>query len=201
MRYGFIDLSFRIPLSRVEGMLNLLRDLRYAGIAQEGVERYLKLGSLSVFPRVSFKSGAVPSVRGNKLMILVASTQEEIKVTNAVRRGSIAVELNSRLLNRLSRKALGRLKALSIPILIKARDIYSSLLSGEAVAGLDIMLNEFVRGHLSIAVGSGAERTDELRHPITYVGLLIELGVPEALAIDAVFNQPKIIVRRAGYSA
>jgi len=201
LKYEFIDLSFEVPIKNDRVFLELLSKLRYVGIAQEGIDKYSRFNSLSIFPKVSFKPDRRPPINGkNKLVVLKVDSQAEIKVTNAIKRNAVAVEITGKALSKLGRKALGKLKALSIPLIIKAKDIYSSLIRGVELAGLEALLNEYIKGHLAIAVGSGAKRANDLRHPITYVGLMIELGVPEILAYDMVYNQPKIIVRRAGYS-
>ena len=201
MRYEFIDLSFRFSVSNDKELLGLLDALGVVGVVQEGIEKYFRLNSLMVFPRISLKrTGKPSSAKGNKLAILKVNTQEEIKATNTVKRNAVAIEVSGRALSKLSRKALGKLETLSLPVIVRAKDIYSALLRSEALAGLEALLNEFIKGYIMIAVASGAEKVNELRHPITYAGLMIELGVPEALALQAVFNQPKMIVRRAGYS-
>jgi len=198
MKEAYVDLSFRVG-EIDERVIKLLKDMRYKAVAIEGLSKSSRKGSLILLPRITYR----PSIKLDKLdslLILKAKNHNDLKFPPYLAKKAIAVEISGSLLRGLSDKDLNKIKNLSLSLLINGVDLYRYLASGQSLEGIMKLINEFIKGNVSLAVGSGATMLKELKHPVVYVGLLVELGVPEVKAYESVFDEPKRVARRGGYS-
>ncbi len=194
----FIDIGYRGAID--DSSISYLSELSYRIIAVEGINDIRKLGRVILIPRYTQTSNSLKRGDENKkkVKIFKVSSQDEVKIRHTLRRFH-GIEISGHCVERLSIKVVKKLAKLKIPILLDMASVLSNLMLGRKLHGVLNLLREFQKGELALGVISGATSPAEAMHPIIYEALLIDLGVTEDKAYEAVFVEPRRIVRRVGY--
>jgi hypothetical protein len=196
----FIDIGYRGNID--DSSIARLNELRYGIVAVEGISEVRRLGQVILIPRCTQAPGHLKESderNGKKVVkIFRVTSQEEVKVRPALR-SFHGIEISGHCVERLSIKAVKKLAKLKIPLLLDMASVLSNFIKGRRLRGVLNLLKEFQKGELDIGVVSGATSLSEALHPIIYEALLIDLGVTEDKAYEAVYVEPKRIIRRVGY--
>ena len=196
----YIDLSLRFVPENESA--KVLKELGFSIVAVDQGGSYIKGEELVVVPRATFvKPKEVSAIKGNVVRVYRVENPRDLKITNQVKSRAHALELGGSCLGRLGIKNLRKLSNANIPIIVNSVELFGRLLEGKPVAGFIDVLRLYIKGRISLVVGSGARSLREVKHPMTVVGLLVELGLDEGSALSTLTTNPRYVVRRAGYVA
>ena len=196
-----VDVAFMGDGSSPEEIARTARLMGFKAVAVDGLKDYLRIDGVSLIPRHTFTDpikGTIP--KGNVLRVFRCVDPEAFKLTNKVMTYAHAVELGGKMLGKLGRKNARKLANTSVPVIIRASEVYDALVRGRSLSGLATLLKLYEAGKIMLSMGSGSRVVKEVRHGITLIAILTTLGLSEAKALVALTTNPKTLMERAGYA-
>lgn len=170
---------------------HIARRLGYNVLASPRVGEVRSVGGVKFIPRIEVHRGSFWEVRNLEgIRVLIVESKDDLKSYTRLsgRVDSVRVVLDS--LGDISKDFVRRLIGLGAPIEIEFSEVVKKMWAGKPLDHHLLLLRLYARRKTKLYVCSGATDHSEMVHPTAMSSLLAVLGLPEDLALGAVFKTP-----------
>lgn len=188
-----VDLCFRGPVD--EALARHASRLGYRAMAVPGIESTREVGGLRLVPRFELTRDAAGRHRALRgLRVLLVRSGEDLKAYPRLVGSVDSLRILFDELGEAGKDFWRRVISFGVPVELDFSELLRRVLDGSPIDYHYLLLRLYSRGKTKVYMCSGAVDAATLVHPTAMFALASVLGVPEPLALKAVFKTPEELV-------
>ncbi len=191
-----IDLCFRGAVDDV--LVRYAPKLGYEAMAVLGIDSAREVGRLKLIPRFEVTRGAIGRYRGSRgLRVLLVRSEDDLKAYPKLVGSVDSLRVLFEDLSGAGKDFWRRVVSFGVPVELEFSELLRRILNGNPIDYHYLLLRLYARGRVKVYMCSGATDASTLVHPTAMFSLATLLGVPEVLALKAVFKTPRELASNA----